>query len=946
MRVRRSRQRRTNQTHEPISSLTPRAIGAGVAALAAMPAAAATFTVTNLNDSGPGTLRQAIADANAAAGADVVTFQAGLTGTITLTTGQLYILDSLDVQGPGASVITVSGNNTSRVFYMYNSSTTIDVRLAGLTITEGNDTIGAGVVDFDQNLILDAVTITGNNASSDGAGLWADGFDMTLTIQDSTISGNIAGNNGGGIYVEDTGGPMLIDNSVISGNESTNNGGGIYFYDPDDDITIRDTTISGNTAGGSGGGLALYSFDNGILTIEGSTISGNTAATGGGMYFYDADHDINITDSTISGNNATESNGGGIALYNLYANLNLNFVTIANNNAAGSGGGMFTPTGTPHFFNSIIGDNTAATDNDLGAGQSASFDLTYTLLENATGASINDLGGNILDTDPQLGTLASNGGPTETQRPALTSPVVNAADPAFVPPPSTDQRGQPRAYPTRADMGAVELVGGVIQFNPTAYNVAENGGSVTLTVVRNVGPDPATVDYTTNPGTASPGSDYTTTAGTLTFAPGDLSETFNVPILDDVAVEGSEQFTATLSNPSPDATIGAGNPATVTITDFEPGQVVLSSSTYSVNETGGFVTITVNRVNGSDGAVSVNYTTAPGTATPGPGNDYTTTSGTLNWAAGDTAPKTFNVPILDDTAAEGNEDFSVSLNTPSGATIGAPAAATVTIIDDPVGTAQFSVSSINTTEEAGSVTVTVTRTGGTEGPLTVGYSTANGTATAPSDYTPAAGSVTFPAGSAAPQTFTITLINDSINEGSEMFTANLTGANVGAPSTVTITLAASDDVAGIPTLSFFGRILFALLSGLAGFYAIVRNRFSVILVALLLSAVAAAPTLSAATPKRVRNQATTTKKNTKEEKGNKFSGTLLSVTNNGTTVVLNLSGGITVTLPTKAINVVDARHGKTTAGSLQLVTEGAHVIVKTKTDQTGAVKTAKIKVTP
>ena len=78
------------------------------------------------------------------------------------------------------------------------------------------------------------------------------------------------------------------------------------------------------------------------------------------------------------------------------------------------------------------------------------------------------------------------------------------------PPPPTDQRGEPRFYPTRADMGALELVGGVIQFNPTVYSVAENAGSVTLTVVRDVGPDPASVDFTTNPGTATPASATTT----------------------------------------------------------------------------------------------------------------------------------------------------------------------------------------------------------------------------------------------------------------------------------------------------------------------------------------------------------------------------------------------------------------------------------------------------
>src|SRR3954466_5072918 len=95
------------------------AVTLGIAALAAPSADAATFTVTNLNDSGAGSLRDAIVSANTTAGADVITFQPGLTGTITLTTGQLDLYDAVDIQGPGAATISVSGNNTSRIFYIY-----------------------------------------------------------------------------------------------------------------------------------------------------------------------------------------------------------------------------------------------------------------------------------------------------------------------------------------------------------------------------------------------------------------------------------------------------------------------------------------------------------------------------------------------------------------------------------------------------------------------------------------------------------------------------------------------------------------------------------------------------------------------------------------------------------------------------------------------------------
>lgn len=111
-----------------------------------------------------------------------------------------------------------------------------------------------------------------------------------------------------------------------------------------------------------------------------------------------------------------------------------------------------------------------------------------------------------------------------------------------------------------------------------------------------------------------------------------------------------------------------------------PGSVQLSSSSYSAAESAGSVTMTVTRTGGSAGAASVNYATANGTASAG--SDYTATSGTLNWAHGDSANKTFGVPILGDSLYEGNETFTVTLSGAVGATLGSPSSATVTIVDD------------------------------------------------------------------------------------------------------------------------------------------------------------------------------------------------------------------------------------------------------------------------
>ena len=114
MRVTRAQRRRKSLRPSKSSASLTGAVGLGVAALAASQAGAATFNVTNLNDAGAGSLRQAVIDANTNAGADVITFQPGLTGTITLLTGQLSLYDSVDIQGPGPAVLSVTSITARR----------------------------------------------------------------------------------------------------------------------------------------------------------------------------------------------------------------------------------------------------------------------------------------------------------------------------------------------------------------------------------------------------------------------------------------------------------------------------------------------------------------------------------------------------------------------------------------------------------------------------------------------------------------------------------------------------------------------------------------------------------------------------------------------------------------------------------------------------------------
>lgn len=546
--TRRQRRARARKAERVLASGAALALGAG---LAAAPAEAATFTVSNLNDSGAGSLRQAILDTNAAAGPDIIAFQAGLTGTITLTSGQLAITDSVNVQGPGAAALTVDGNNASRVFYLYNELSLIDVTLSGLTVANGQSSEGGGIIDFGENLTLDQVTVQNNTAS------------------------NVEGGNGGGIALQGNTGSLTIRQSVISGNDASGFGGGIYVEDNGGPILIQDTTISGNMAGQAGGGIGLLKSSQPV-TIARSTVSGNTAASAGGAYFYSPRSLMVIEDSTISGNHATQGSGGGI-LFNFYypgPGPSIRETTIAGNDAATGGGGIqinfYHEGSVASVENSIIAGNTSGgSGGDLGgAGR---FSLSYSLVQAPGSALISDNGGNLFNQDPLLSPLANYGGPTQTQRPMAGSPGIDAGDPFFTPPPSTDQRGFTRVVNGRIDMGAVELNPGTIQFATNAASVGEAAGTITITVTRS-GPDGAVaVNYTTMNGSATSPDDYLATSGILNWADGDTTpKTFPVTIVDDANPEPSEAFTVVLSNPTGGAALGANSVETVTILDNDP----------------------------------------------------------------------------------------------------------------------------------------------------------------------------------------------------------------------------------------------------------------------------------------------------------------------------------------------------------------------------------------
>ncbi len=231
-------------------------LGLSTALAAASPAQATDFQVTNLADTGAGSLRQAVLDSNAALSSDRILFKSSLSGQITLTSGEMNVSDGVEIVGPGAGKLAVSGNDASQILQIYPPGTGFEVTISGLKLTHGTG--------FDGGAIYNA--------------------NATLTISKSVISDNTAA-YGGGVGNGAFGGPsppLTIIDSTIAGNEATPYCCGAVYTNGD--ITIERSTISGNRSAGRGGGIGV--FGGADTHIDESTISGNSALaySGGGLY--------------------------------------------------------------------------------------------------------------------------------------------------------------------------------------------------------------------------------------------------------------------------------------------------------------------------------------------------------------------------------------------------------------------------------------------------------------------------------------------------------------------------------------------------------------------------------------------------------------------------------------------------------------------------------------
>ena len=427
---------------------------------------AATLTVSNLNDSGPGSLRAQVA---AAAAGDSIDFI--VTGTITLTGGQIAITRNLTITGPGAGSLTVNS--------IINPTAGPGPTSPPLSIFK----ISAGVVD------ISGLTLSGGRG----------------TVFTSLVGGVITYVRSGGAF-HITGGTVTVTNSNLSGNGSNSVHGGAIFM-AGGGLTMADCTLSRNVARDGG---VIYLRDGAVATITNSTLSDNDAEAGGAVFTRGSTSAITIRNSTLSGNDATAGPGGGI--YILEGPLTIASSTISGNralgNTTGRGGGIFVAFSSGvTITNSTITGNTAFTSagapNTGGGGIHSSKDpvsMSHTIVSGnfaASGANINfntfiTGTNNFIDQDAMLQALADNGGPTKTHALLTGSPAINAGDPNFDTTNTPyDQRGSGFA---RKSSGAIDIGAYEVQVSPPdttpptisisapSVTLANPGGTVTYTV--------------------------------------------------------------------------------------------------------------------------------------------------------------------------------------------------------------------------------------------------------------------------------------------------------------------------------------------------------------------------------------------------------------------------------------------------------------------------------
>jgi predicted outer membrane repeat protein len=502
--------------------------------------------------------------------------------TIKLTGAALSITKPVAIVGPGAGTLTVSGNGADRLFYVGSGFTQklgLVVSISGLTITGGTKAYGAGVFSS-ATLTVSNTTFSNNTATSNGGGGLYNNGALTLnncTFTNNTTRPSSSGSTAGGGLLNLSTGTVTITNCTFTGNtapgtgSSAGSGGAISNSGT---MTITNTTLTGNTAASDGGGI----YNDGLLTATGTTFTNDVALSDGGAIragHYNGESNMTLIGCTFTGNTASSEGGGVDATFSSV--VRITNCTFTNNTVGSQGGGLRFDGTTLYLTNDTFTGNRVTFGNGGNFGGGI-YNLSPIFVQNtiiagnfqgtAPGTTPNDVYGDLDPSssynligkggsgglvnganhnqvgvsNPGLGALASNGGPTQTVALLPGSTAIDRGSNAFVTSGETDQRGLARIVNGTVDIGAFEVQG------PTASTFALAGfpssvqagvaGTITITARDAAGKTVTgylgTVHFTSSDPQAALPADYT-------FVNGDNGiHTFSVTL----KTAGSQAITA------------------------------------------------------------------------------------------------------------------------------------------------------------------------------------------------------------------------------------------------------------------------------------------------------------------------------------------------------------------------------------------------------------------
>jgi hypothetical protein len=419
------------------------------------------FPVTTLADSGPGSLRQAILDANASPGEDTIPLE--VAGTINLAGALPELSSNLTLDGPGPSLLTVR-RDTGGAYRLFSVAPGNVVTLSGLTLAngfvQGRRTLvyGGGILNRG-TLTIENATLADNVVESGGrgGGVASGGAIYNapagiLTVHNSTITRNVArivdasfgafDAVGGGISNEGT---ATVSNTTLVENvadfELGGEGAGISNgFEEEATFTLTTSTISRNQ------GTGIFNWS-GSITVTASSIADNQGDFAGGIENFDH---LTVSTSTISGNQNTNPFLGAGGIDSL-GTVDLRNSTVANNTGTGEAANQLSnELGDVFRIRNTILAGDGSRPNVVGTLTSEGHNLSTDASGGLTGP------GDLINTDPRLGPLQDNGGPTLTHALLPGSPALDGGDNAGAP--ATDQRGQgfARVVNGAIDMGAFE----------------------------------------------------------------------------------------------------------------------------------------------------------------------------------------------------------------------------------------------------------------------------------------------------------------------------------------------------------------------------------------------------------------------------------------------------------------------------------------------------------